>query len=306
MNEHSHHDHSHAHLHAAPQNTVMVAALAITLGYAVVEAIAGLLAGSLALVSDAGNMVTDGVALGIAAFAAWISRRPSSRRHSYGFVRAEILAAVLNSAFMLALVAAIAVSAVSRMMAPQRVDGDTVMLIAGIGLAVNLVVAWLLSRGERNLNTRAALLHVMGDALGSVAALLSGLIVSYTGFTVADPLLSVFICALILNSSVRLLRDGVHALMEGVPMGVNLAVVGRDMAGIAGVCSVHDLHIWALSSNRTALSAHVVLNDLRDWDGVLAQLLAMLRDRHHIHHVTVQPELAIRELYAITEPVADA
>jgi cobalt-zinc-cadmium efflux system protein len=305
MNDRHDHGHHH-HAHAPSSNTGMYAAVGITLGYAAVEAVAGLVAGSLALVSDAGHMVTDAVALGIAAFAAWISRRPASDRHSYGYVRAEIIAAVVNSGFMIALVATIAFAAVSRMLSPQRVDGEMVTLVAGIGLGVNLAVAWLLSRGERNLNTHAALLHVMGDLLGSVAALASGLIVSYTGFTLIDPLLSIFICALILTSSLRLLRDGIHALMEGVPHGFTLADVGRDMAGVPGVVSVHDLHIWALSSNRIALSAHVVVDTLGDWEVVLERMLSMLSEHHHIEHATLQPEAVGRRLYTIAEPAAHA
>jgi cobalt-zinc-cadmium efflux system protein len=136
--------------------------------------------------------------------------------------------------------------------------------------------------------------------------LLSGLIVIYTGITIADPILSVFICALILFSSLRLLRDGIHALMEGVPIGLNLADVGRNMARVSGVSSVHDLHIWALSSDRTILSAHVVLADLSAWDAVLERLLAMLVERYRIEHVTLQPEVAGRGLYRITEPNAEA
>jgi cobalt-zinc-cadmium efflux system protein len=284
----------------------MYAALVLTLGYAVVEAVFGLLSGSLALVSDAGHMVTDAVALGIAAFAAWISRRPPSVRHSFGFMRAEILAAVVNAGFMLALVVVIAGAAIMRVFSPTGVDGEMVTWVAGGGLALNIAVAWLLSRGENTLNKRAAMLHVMGDMLGSVAALLAGLIVTYTGFTLADPILSVFICALILGSSVRLLRDGVHALMEGVPSGLDLAVVGRDMAGIGGVASVHDLHIWVLSSNSNALSAHVVVDELSGWNDVLERTRTMLSERYRIAHVTLQPEITGGRLYAIAEPAAEA
>lgn len=217
-------------------------------------------------------------------------------------MRAEIIAAVVNAGFMLALVVVIAGAAVLRIFSPQQVDGEMVTLVAGIGLVLNIAVAWLLSHGEKNMNTRAAMLHVMGDLLGSVAALGSGLIVTYTGFTLIDPILSVFICALILVSSLRLLRDGTHALMEGVPTGMSLASVGRDMAGVSGVTSVHDLHIWALSSNRTVLSAHVVVDDLTGWDGVLERTMVMLNQRHRIQHVTLQPEIAGCKLYRISEP----
>ena len=280
----------------------MYAALGLTLVYAVVEAVAGLMSGSLALVSDAGHMVTDAVALGIAAFAAWISRRPPSARLSFGFMRAEIIAAVLNAGFMLALVAVIAGAAIVRMFSPHNVDGEVVTVVAGFAIVLNLAMVWLLSRGEKNLNTRAALLHVMGDLLGSVAALASGVIISYTGFTLIDPILSLFICALVLASSLRLLRDGIHALMEGVPLGMSLEGVGRDMAAVAGVNSVHDLHIWTLSSNRTVLSAHVVVNDLGGWNGVLDRMHAMLGERYRIEHATLQPEIAGGRLYRICEP----
>ena len=167
---------------------------------------------------------------------------------------------------------------------------------------LNVAVAWLLSLGERNMNTRAAFLHVIGDLLGSVAALASGLVIKYFGFTLIDPLLSIFICALVLTSSLRLFRDGMHALMEGVPTGMSLATVGKDMAGVSGVTSVHDLHIWTLSSNRTVLSAHVVVDDLAGWKGVLERMRAMLDERHRIDHVTLQPEIAGSRLYQISEP----
>jgi cobalt-zinc-cadmium efflux system protein len=307
--EHAHdhaHSHGHAHVHGKIGGAAMYIAVALTLGFAAVEAVAGLMSGSLALVSDAGHMVTDAVALGIAAFAAWISRRPPSKRHSFGFMRAEVLAAVVNSAFMMALIIVIAGAAVMRLFNPHGVNGETVTIVAGIGLVLNLFLAWLLSRGESNLNSRAALLHVIGDVLGSLAALLSGLIVIYTGVTIADPLFSIFICALILFSTLRLLRDGVHALMEGVPLGLDLADVGREMARVSGVCSVHDLHIWALSSNHNALSAHVVVEDLNAWDAVLQRMLEMLTARYRIKHVTLQPEVVNRILYTIAEPTADA
>lgn len=292
---HEEHDHHHASHHHAPQSRhTLLFAVALTLGFALVEALAGWWSGSLALLGDAGHMTTDATALGMAALAAWLARRPASPRHSYGFARAEVMAALLNALFMVAVVAAIAVAAVQRFYAAQPINGATVTIVAALGLAINVTVAVVLSRGEKTLNTRGAMLHVMGDLLGSIAALIAGVVVSYTGWTPIDPILSLFICALILYSSIGLLREALHTLMEGVPFGLSLPEVGQAMSAIAGVSSVHDLHIWDLGGERVALSAHVVIEELGDWEGVLARLTDMLAQRYRIEHVTLQPEPARR------------
>lgn len=293
----SHGDHSHA----VHRDHLLWAAL-ITVGFAAVEALGGWWAGSLALLSDAGHMVTDFTALGLAALASRIAQRPPSERHSYGLGRAEVVAALANALFMLAIVVGIAVSAVHRLRLPQPVQGDAVAAIAAIGLAVNLAVAWTLSHGEQTLNTRGALLHVLGDLLGSVAALSAGVAIHFTGWTPIDPLLSLLICVLILYSSLRLLREAVHVLMEGVPLHLDLARIGHRMARTEGVRSVHDLHVWALSSGRIALSAHLVVDDLRGWPSVLDSLRVLLHDRYGIDHVTLQPEPEARTLQPMTPP----
>lgn len=296
--DHAHHYHDHAHGHTA----YLPAALIVTLLYAGVEAGAGWWAGSLALLSDAGHMLTDALALALAATAAWAARRPPTPRLSFGLQRIEILAALGNAGFMLAVILGIAGSAAERLLHPVPVQGLVVTGVALVGLAVNLGVAWLLAHGESTLNTRAALLHVMGDLLGSVAALASGLVIQFTGWTPADPLLSLFICALILFSTLRLAREAVHALLEGVPPGLTLPEVGRRMAAVGGVESVHDLHIWSLSSSHAALSAHVVVRDLEDWPRILAALTELLHQDFEIRHATLQPELFRPVLYAIGEP----
>lgn len=307
---HSHagheHDHDHGHDHAgghahghghAPGHHHHTAsrwlplALALTLGFAVVEAIAGWWSGSLALLGDAGHMVTDAMALGLAALAARIARRPASARHSFGLPRVEALAALVNSLFMLALVAALLWQAALRLAAPRGIAGETVTVVAFAGLALNLAVAWLLTRGEGDLNTRGALLHVLGDLLGSVAALASGLVIQFTGWVTIDPLLTMLICGLILASTLALLKQVVHTLLEGVPDHLSLPDVGRAMAEVEGVRSVHDLHIWSLDSRRAALSAHIVLTDTRRWPHILASQQALLAKRFGISHVTLQPEL---------------
>lgn len=285
---HGHDHHHHHHGHGATGSTLQLALL-LTLGFALVEAVAGLRAGSLALLGDAGHMVTDSFSLALAALAAWLAKKPPSQRHSYGLARGEVLAGFLNAGFMLAVVLWIAINAVLRLLEPRPVAGETVTIVAAIGLVINLGVAWLLSRGEQNLNTRGALLHVLGDLLGSVAALAAGLIISRTGWTPIDPLLSLLICALIVGSSLRLAREALHALLDGVPDEISLPEVGRRMAADPGVHSVHDLHIWPLSSSRTALSAHVVLHRLEDWDSVLPRLQTLLQHDFEIDHITLQP-----------------
>ena len=292
---HGHHDHDEHHHHHHHAHSHLGWALALTLAFAIVEAVGGWWSGSLALLSDAGHMVTDSFSLALAAFAAWIAKRPPSARHSYGLVRAEIIAAFFNSLLMLAVVAFIVIEAVERLRHPQPVAGGWVMLIAAIGFGVNAVVAFVLSHGGEGLNTRAALLHVLGDLLGSVAALLAGAIIYFTGWTAADPILSLLVVALILISTVRLLKEALHVLMEGVPPSVDLEEVGRAMAGVQGVSSVHDLHIWTLSSGQISLSAHVDMGDLSLWPTVLGALRSMLHQRFDIDHVTLQPEVLLPE-----------
>lgn len=287
---HGGHGH-HAHHHVPQDSRVLGWALLLTLGFALVEALGGLWAGSLALLSDAGHMVTDSISLGLSLLAAWIARRPPSARHSYGLARAEIVGALANALLMLGVIAFILVEAVDRLRQPQPVAGGWVMVIAALGLGINAVVAWVLSRGGEGLNVQGALLHVLGDLLGSVAALTAGAIVYFTGWTPADPVLSLVVAGLILLATLRLLRDALHVLMEGVPPSLDLTQVGQALAQVPGVESVHDLHIWTLASGRNALSAHVVLADLGRWPRVLAAMQQLIHDRFGIEHVTLQPEL---------------
>ena len=289
-----HHDHDHHHAHGETAGRLMWFAVAITLAFAGVEAGVGWWAGSLALVADAGHMVNDAGALVIAAAASWVSRRPVSQRHSYGLGRAEFLAALVNSLGLLVLVAWISVSAVQRWHTPQPVQGEAVSLTAALGLLINIGVAWLLFRGEQNLNTRAALLHVMGDLLGSVAALIAGVVIVFTGWTPIDPLLSLAIGALILVSSLRLLRQALHGIMEGVPLHLSLEEIGQEMACVPGVISVHDLHVWSVASEKIMLSAHLSVADMARWEGILAESRKLLNESFGIDHVTLQPELAVQ------------
>ncbi|HEY3077137.1 MAG TPA: cation diffusion facilitator family transporter [Burkholderiales bacterium] len=288
-----HHHHHDQHHHPAPGNALRAAA-ALTIAFAIVEALGGWWTGSLALLSDAGHMLTDGAALGLGAIAAWMARRPPSERHSYGLGRAEIVAALVNAGAMLVIVLGLGYEAIVRLGNPTAVLGAPVVLIAGVGLALNL---WVMRRLHgHDMNTRAARLHVIGDALGSIAALVSGALIALTGWTRADPLASLAICVLIALSSWRLLRESLHALMEGVPQGLSVETIGSEMARVDGVLSVHDLHVWMLSGSRTALSAHVMVRSMGQWERILGELQRRLHERFGIDHVTLQPETATRPL----------
>jgi len=286
---HDHDGHSHGSADTPEQRRRLLIALGLTWAFAVVEAVAGLQGGSLALLADAGHMVTDGAALGLALLAAWIAARPPSARHSYGMGRIELLAALVNALTMLAVVAGIGMEAWSRFQTPHAIEGALVSAVAVIGLGVNLFVAWMLSHGQQNINVRGAFLHVLGDVLGSVAAIAAGIVVWVTGWTPIDPLLSILIGGLVLASSLRLLRDALHGLLDGVPFSLSLPEIGQELAAVPGVLEVHDLHVWALSGERLALSAHVRLNDMSEWPAVLDGLRHEAEE-HGIAHATFQPE----------------
>ena len=291
--DHYSHSHSHSHNHSHGKNApfrALSVALCVILFYAAVEAFFGWHAKSLALLGDAGHMVSDALALGIAAFASWIAKKPASKTHSYGFGRAEVLAAWLSSLMLLFISLAIIVEAVRRIHAPVAVHGMTVMLVAFFGMIVNLLVAGLLAQSERTLNIRAALLHVLGDLLGSFAALLAGAVIYFTGWFPIDPILSILIGVLIIISSFRLLRESLRVLMEGVPAYIDFESVSETLSSIKGVLHIHDLHIWTLSSGSVALSAHVAIHEISDWENILKKLKHSVEHHHHIHHITLQPE----------------
>jgi cobalt-zinc-cadmium efflux system protein len=288
--------HSHAHArdgsaHAAPDavRRALVTGLVLTGSFALVEAGAGLYAGSLALISDAGHMATDAASFVVALVAHYVSRRPPSARASYGYARAEVLAAFVNALAMLALVVFIAVEAVDRLLNPVPVAGRVVMAVAVAGLAINLFVAWRLSGTQGNLNARGALLHVFGDILGSVAAIVAGAVVAFTGWTPVDPILSIVVALLILRSTLALLRESGAVLMERVPPHLSYERVGRALAALPGVTGVHDLHVWAMGGGRVALSAHLVLADGTRWPATLASAERLLAADFGIDHVTLQP-----------------
>lgn len=293
MHSHDHHHHHpdhRAHVKAG-RSAALAWALVLTFWFAIVEAFAGWWSGSLALLGDAGHMMSDSAALGLALMAAWIAQRPPSAKHTYGLGRLETLAAFANGVLMIAIVVALVVVAIGRLQHPQPVQGGAVIGVATLGLLINIAVLFVLSRGEQSLNTRGALLHVVGDLLGSIAAIVSGAVIYFTGWMPIDPILSMVICALILASSLNLLRESLRVILEGVPIHLNLREVGVAMANVPGVVSVHDLHIWTMGNGQPALSAHVVIGGMARWPDILAQQLQVLNENYHVEHVTLQPEL---------------
>lgn len=265
-------------------------ALGITAAVMVAEAIGGWLAGSLALLADAGHMLADAAALGLALFAARVAQRPATAERSFGLLRLEILAALVNGALLLAIAVGIGIEAWRRIQAPPAVDGGLLLAVAGIGLTANVVALAILHRGhQHSLNQRGAYLHVLGDLLGSVGALAAGAIVLGSGWTLADPIISIFIGALVLVSAWRLVKDSTDILLEATPAHIALTDVHDRIVSVPGVDSVHDLHVWTVTSGVVAMSGHLVVRNPTDNQPVLEEVQDRLRALG-IHHVTVQME----------------
>ena len=265
-------------------------ALGITAVVMVAEAVGGWLAGSLALLADAGHMLADGAALGLALFAAHVAQRPATAQRSFGLLRLEILAALANGALLIAIAVGIGLEAWRRLRAPPAVDAELLLGVAAVGLVANFVAVTLLHRGhQHSLNQRAAYLHVVGDLIGSVGALAAGAIVLGTGWTPADPLISIFIGALILVSAWRLVKESTDVLLEATPGDIALEEVHDRILAVRGVDSVHDLHVWTVTSGVVAMSGHLVVRNPADNQPVLEAVQDRMRALG-IHHVTVQME----------------
>ncbi|SEM71297.1 cation diffusion facilitator family transporter [Halomonas caseinilytica] len=267
-------------------------AILLTGSFMVAELVGGVLSGSLALLADAGHMLTDAGALALALFAAWISRRPADTRRSYGYHRVQVLAAFVNGLTLIAIVVWIAIEAIRRLFAPIAVAGSTMLVIAGLGLVVNLVVFAILHMGDReNLNIRGAALHVLGDLLGSVAAIIAAVVILLTGWTPIDPLLSLLVAALILRSAWKLTRESGHILLEGTPEGLDVERVKRELAEqLPEVRDVHHVHAWSLTPGRHLMSLHAILDEEADQERVLVEIKAMLSDAFAVEHATIQVE----------------
>jgi cobalt-zinc-cadmium efflux system protein len=290
--------HGHGHVHGEPGSQSegherrLLWTLALAAAYMLAEAVGGWLTGSLALLADAGHMLSDVAALGLSVFAIRIARRPPTLTRTYGHHRTEILAALVNGAMLVAISIYVIVEACRRLGAPPAVNAPVMMAVAGGGLLFNIVGLQLLAAGRReSLNVRGAWLHVATDALGSLQTVIAGGLIWWLGWRWADPAASIVIALLVIWSSWSLLRDAVAVLMEGVPRHLDVVEVRDALAGVPGVVGVHDLHVWTITSGREALSAHLVVGESTARPQTLEQVRGTLAQRFGIKHVTVQLEI---------------
>ena len=288
--DHAHDGHDHSHAGHEHSTRALKAALWLTLVVLVAEAIGGWISNSLALLADAGHGLTDAGALALSLFVAWFSRQPGTPQKTYGYLRWEILAALINGATLLGLSAWIAVEAVLRLQTPEPVGGGLMLVVAAGGLAANALAAWWLHPAKQgNLNVRSAYLHVLGDLVASVGTIAAALIIRTTGWLAADPIASLLTTVLIVRGAWRLVREAVDVLLEATPSHIALGDVRAKLEAISGVQSVHDLHVWSVTSGVVALSAHAIVPDAARGQQVLESACALLGTMG-IHHVTIQIE----------------
>lgn len=292
--DHDHHGRAHSHAGEMPKDAASARAVGLaaflTGTFMLVEVAGGLLAGSLALLADAGHMLTDFAALAMSWLAFRVARRPADAARTYGFDRLSVLAAFVNGLALFVVAAWIVVEAVERLNAPQPITGGIMLAVAGAGLLVNLLCFWILSRGDRgNLNLRAALLHVMGDLLGSVAAIAAALVILRTGWTPIDPILSVLVALLILRSAWAVVRDSGHILLEGTPQGFDAAAITADLPrAIPDLAAVRHLHAWSITEERPMVTLEAVVRRGGDAEAVRRKVKARLAEAFGIGHATVE------------------
>ena len=285
--------HTHEHERLSADRRALAGALALIASFMVVEIGVGLLADSLAVLADAGHMLSDSASLALALFAAWLAGRPATPQRSFGYRRAEILAALANGVLLDVVALGIFVEAARRISNPPDVKGGWVLVVGAIGLLVNLVAAGILSRaGSGSLNVRAALLHVLADLWGSVGVIVAGLVILATSWELADPLAAMLIGLLIIVSAWRLLSESVGILLEAAPAGTSAEEVGRAIVELPRVVEVHDLHIWTITSGFSALSAHVLVEPGAECHDLRRRIEVVLRERFELGHTTLQVDHA--------------
>lgn len=289
------HSHSHGHSHArshAPESfgRAFAIGIALNLAFVVIEAVFGFTANSMALLSDAGHNLSDVLGLFVAWGGGALALRSSSPRFTYGLKKASILAALANALFLLVAVGAIGVEAIRRLVHPSSTQGGVVMIVAAVGIVVNGLTALLFTRGQHDINVRAAFLHMASDALVSVAVVIAGLVIFWTGRQWVDPVMSLLVAIVILWGSVGLLKESMWMSLAGVPKGIDVDEVQLALAGVNGVDAVHDLHVWPLSTTETALTAHIVTDRADYPDALLAATRQVLHERFRIEHCTIQVE----------------
>jgi cobalt-zinc-cadmium efflux system protein len=291
---HGHH-HGHGHSHApASFGRAFAIGIGLNIVFVAVEATYGFLANSMALLADAGHNLSDVLGLLLAWGATWLAKRPPSRRFSYGLRGATILAALANAIILLIAVAFIVYNAVMRLIIPDLVQGETVMIVAGIGIVINGVTAWMFARGRKgDLNIRGAYLHMVADALVSAGVVIAGLLIASTGWLWIDPVTSLIVAALIFLATTDMARESAGMALAGVPRSIDPEAVEAQLQGLPGVTRVHDLHIWPMSTTETVLTAHLVVPAGHPGDAFLAEARARLRERFGIGHVTLQVERGV-------------
>jgi len=295
---HDHHGHHHHHVHHHDHGREgnkkgLTIALLITTGIMLLEFFGGLITNSLALLSDSGHMLNDASSLALSLVAIWFATKPASPNKTYGFYRFEILAALFNGVTLFIIAGFIVWEAIQRFYNPPTVASGSMMLIASIGLFANLLSAWALMRKgdvKNNVNLRSAYLHVIGDALGSVGAIVAGLVMWIFGWYVADPIISVLVALLILKGAWGVVKHTVHILMEGTPITIDLNEVKKVLESIDGVINVHDLHIWTITSGLDSLSCHILIEDHQDSQKVLQEAIHFIEEHFKIQHTTIQIE----------------
>jgi cobalt-zinc-cadmium efflux system protein len=289
---HHRHDHAGGHVHDGTDKTRVLIAASLTGAFMIAEVVAGWLVGSLALLADAGHMLTDAVSLGFAWYAFHLSGRPATPAHTYGFDRVKTLVAYSNGLAIFFIGAWIIVEAIERFSSPEKVLGVPMLIVAALGLAVNIGIFFVLHGGDReNLNMRGAILHVMGDMLGSVAAVVAAAVIIATGWYPIDPILSVVVAVVIFVAAGRLMRDAGRVLLEGVPRSLDRDVIARDIAAnIRGVKGVHHVHVWSLDGSRNVATLHALLEDGTDAYQATVAIKARLAQSHKIGHATVETE----------------
>lgn len=290
---HSHgHDHHHGHNHSHNANKkALLISFFLIATFMVVEVIGGIITNSLALLSDAGHMLSDAAALGLSLVAFKIGEKTANSSKTYGYKRFEILAAFINGITLLAISIYIFWEAYNRFLDPPNVSSGMI-IVAFIGMLINLLVAWILMRGDtsENLNMRSAFLHVLGDLLGSVGAIVAGLLILFFGWNIADPIASALVAILILISGWRVTKDSVHVIMEGKPANVDINLIEEKLLKIAGVVDVHDLHVWTITSDFPTLSCHLTVEDSIDRDALLQRASQLLQYEFGLTHTTIQLE----------------
>ena len=284
-------DHNHDHHAKADFGRAFAIGIALNLGFVAIETVYGFIANSMSLLADAGHNLSDVLGLVVAWAGAVMAKRAASPRFTYGLKKAPILAALANSLFLLVAVGAIGAEAIRRLFHPASSDGETIRIVAGVGIAVNALTALLFARGrEHDINIRGAYLHMVADAAVSAAVVFAGFVILWTGQRWVDPIMSLAVAVVILWGSIGLLKESVWMSLAGVPSGIDVDVVEAELAELEGVETVHDLHVWPLSTTETALTAHLVAPGVASTDALLQEARRMLHDRFRIEHCTLQIE----------------